>query len=69
MAKQKISLKIYEPDEDITHYAAPSGLGQATLCGVPDWLGGRTPGEETNRLVNCFSCIQIVKHVKATRFE
>ena len=60
MARLRTSIKVYEPDEDVTHYAAPSGLDQVTLCGVPDWLGGRTPGEETNRIVNCFACQQIV---------
>jgi hypothetical protein len=69
MPKQQTAEKILEPDEDITHYGAPPGLGQATLCGVPDWIGGRTPGVVTNKPVNCHSCLQIVKHVKATKFD
>jgi hypothetical protein len=69
MTKLKTAERIYEPDEATTHYGPPFGLDQVTLCGVPDWLGGRTPGEPTNRIVNCLSCLQIVKHVKATRFD
>lgn len=69
MAKQLTAQRIYEPDEGKTHYGPPPGLDQVTLCGVPDWLGGRTHGEDTRRQVNCFSCQQIVKFVKATKFD
>jgi hypothetical protein len=69
MPKQQTSEKIFEPDEGITHYAPPFGLDQVTLCGVTDWLGGRTPGVATDKPVNCHSCLQIVKHVKATKFD
>jgi hypothetical protein len=68
VGKQLTAERIYEPDEGITHYGPPSGLDQVTLCGVPDWLGGRTPGVRTDRPANCVTCMHIVKYVKATKF-
>lgn len=67
MAKQPNAERIYEPDEGKTHYGPPLGLDQVTLCGVPDWIG-RKRGETTDRPVDCFSCMQIVKYVKSTNF-
>lgn len=69
MATKSKAAHIYEPDEAITHYGPPPGLDQVTLCGVPDWLGGRTPGEVTQRPVDCFGCQQIVKFVQSSKFE
>ncbi|WP_122530944.1 hypothetical protein [Pseudomonas viridiflava] len=68
MAKESVP-KVYEPDEGKTHYGPPPGLDQVTLCGIPDWLGGRTPGQPTAKMVNCFGCKQIVDFVQSSTFK
>jgi len=57
MAKPKMP-RITEPDEGLVHYKADSLSGNATLCGLTDFLGA-TPGEETTASVTCSACKSI----------
>jgi hypothetical protein len=55
--------KITEPDQDLVHYSSDGLSGNATLCGLTDFLGAKEKGEETDAAVTCYLCKSIVKYV------
>ena len=60
--------KIYEPDEDIVHYAPPVGWDRVTLCGATDWIG-QSRGVTTKRKVTCSLCNALVEYVQSHEFD
>lgn len=60
MAKPKMP-RITEPDEGLVHYQPDALSGNATLCGLTDFLGHKEHGKETNAPVDCAACIAIKK--------
>lgn len=55
--------KITEPDENEVHYCADDLSGNATLCGLTDFLQAKQQGDYTNEPVTCDACKAIVKYV------
>ena len=60
--------KVYDPDNDLTHYVADALSGNVTLCGQTDWIGG-APGKPTDAPVDCRACISIVRYVQGSTFD
>jgi hypothetical protein len=58
--------RIYEPDEDMTHYKPPLGWRSVTLCGATDWIG-QTHGVDTDAPVDCNHCTAIVEYCQSHR--
>jgi hypothetical protein len=55
--------RIYEPDENLTHHVGPSIIGNATLCGVTDFIHAKGKGRPTRKPVDCQGCLGIVAFV------
>lgn len=70
MAKKTLRAaeKIYDADNDQVHYEADGHSGNVTLCGQTDWIG-QTPGEETDKPVDCEACKSVVKFVLSHTFD
>lgn len=59
--------RITEPDENLVHYVAPPVMGNATLCGLTDFIGHRKRGSATKAACTCRPCLGIVEFVNAAR--
>ena len=59
-------LKILEPETGLVHFDAPALLGNATLCGLTDFIGYEA-GQSTRRRVTCLGCKAVVEHVVSRR--
>ena len=55
--------KITEPDEDAVHYQSDDFSGNATLCGLTDFLRAKERGAATDEPVNCEACHSIVRYI------
>ena len=64
MAKRGMELpRVYEPDENMTHYLSYPMQDAVTLCNMTDWIH-QTLGEDTRKPVTCNMCLSIVDYVK-----
>lgn len=57
--------KVTEPDEDKVHYQADGLSGNATLCGLTDFLYADEQGAATDKPVDCEACHSILRYVYA----
>lgn len=56
--------RVIDPDDGSIHYAGPFIIGNATLCGITDWLGSESQGELTNKRATCGGCIAVANFVR-----
>jgi hypothetical protein len=55
--------KVTEPDENKVHYKADDLSGNATLCGLTDFLYADEKGVDTDEPVNCEACHAVVRYI------
>lgn len=60
MAKKKPARRVLEVSTGMVHYEPAPMADAVTLCGITDWLGKGEAGEETDRPVDCPSCLDIM---------